>query len=124
MIVILIVCVSHDYFPYFPLSLSVTVTVFLSDHDIIISKYQNISTFPIDVILDYDSCSSKYGYSPLHMACEAGSLDIVSLLLDRGVDVNAKSWVSLIFDVDDSTFFFSFFTFLVCCDFSLFISIL
>ena len=34
------------------------------------------------------------GWTPLHWAAQKGSLEVVKLLLDKGVDVNAKTNVS------------------------------
>ncbi len=37
----------------------------------------------------------QYMYTPLHYAAEANSIEILSLLLDAGADINAKTEVSL-----------------------------
>jgi ankyrin repeat protein len=40
-------------------------------------------------------------YTALHHACEADSVEIVSLLLDGGADINARSEVSHFSNDDD-----------------------
>ncbi len=35
----------------------------------------------------------QYGQTPLHHASERGRVDVVSLLLKQGADIEAKGWV-------------------------------
>ena len=51
------------------------------------------------MLLEYGArpnAESKNGFTPLHLAAQEGHTDIVSLLLERQANVNAKAHVSLL----------------------------
>jgi len=58
-------------------------------------------TVPLKALLDSQTGINlnghdEYGYTPLHLACDRGNLEVVQLLVDRGVDTSTK-------DSDDLT---------------------